>query len=131
MDAYPANTKHLYNVGPTSKTLGRRSTNVLCFLGRDVLDTHIDHGHMIDLYTICGATIFLTYTHVHEFMEKLYYFCPASKYNIIAKTPHSLLSQNPNSSFKLSDRSPNLSLYSNMLYFIPCNKVRALIRHGI
>ena len=24
---------HLYNVGPTSKTLGRRSTNVLYFLG--------------------------------------------------------------------------------------------------
>ena len=26
---YPANTKHLYNVGPTSSTLGRRCINVI------------------------------------------------------------------------------------------------------
>ena len=29
---HPASTKHLYNVGPTSKTLGRRCTNVLRLL---------------------------------------------------------------------------------------------------
>ena len=29
----PSTKHHLYNVGPTSKTLGRRYTNVLCLLG--------------------------------------------------------------------------------------------------
>ena len=48
IDCFPVNTTHLYNVGSTSKTLGRRSENVIgptdSRTGRGV------HDHLKDIF---------------------------------------------------------------------------------